>query len=224
VLVATAIYAWVGDVRRFPTAKKLAAYAGLVPTVRQSGGAVHVGGIPKQGAPVWRAGLVQASYVLLARCRRGGGSAAGDRAPHPWLARAAEDCGVALARHLLRIAYYILRDGTAYDAVPLRYDRRRVSAAAPTDHDRLASTAAATAARDGQGPDRIGTWLPAGSPRIDWSVPSPAWQPVPAHSGVEEHVWKDGDSWCCGVGDQAIGDDIKLSSSAGSSSPPTAAS
>jgi len=35
VLAATAIYARVGDVSRFPTAKKLAAYAGLMPTVRQ---------------------------------------------------------------------------------------------------------------------------------------------------------------------------------------------
>ena len=36
-LTATTIYAWVGDVRRFPDAKALGAYAGLVPSVRQSG-------------------------------------------------------------------------------------------------------------------------------------------------------------------------------------------
>jgi transposase len=119
--VATAIYAWVGDVRRFPTAKKLAAYAGLVPTVRQSGGAVHVGGITKQGAPALRAGLVQASHVLLARCRRAeavplqtiGLRIRGSRGRR-------KIAVVALARHLLRIAYYILRDGTTYDAVRLR--------------------------------------------------------------------------------------------------------
>jgi len=121
VLVATAIYAWVGDVRRFPTAKKLAAYAGLVPTVRQSGSAVHVGGITKQGAPALRAGLVQASHVLLARCRRA------EAAPLQAIGlRIRGSRGrrkiavVALARHLLRIAYYILRDGTTYDAVRLR--------------------------------------------------------------------------------------------------------
>ena len=120
ILVATAIDAWVGDVRRFPTAKKLAAYAGLVPTVRQSGGAVHVGGITKQGAPALRAGLVQASHVLLARCRRTeamplqtiGLRIRGSRGRR-------KIAVVALARHLLRIAYYILRDGTTYDAVRL---------------------------------------------------------------------------------------------------------
>jgi transposase len=50
-LTATMIYAWVGDVHRFPHAKQLAAYAGLVTTVRQSGGTVQVGRITKQGAP-----------------------------------------------------------------------------------------------------------------------------------------------------------------------------
>ena len=120
ILVATAIYAWVGDVRRFPTAKKVAAYAGLVPTVRQSGGAVHVGGITKQGAPALRAGLVQASHVLLARCRRAEATplqAIGLRIRGSRGRR--KIAVVALARHLLRIAYYILRDGTTYDAVRL---------------------------------------------------------------------------------------------------------
>ena len=121
VLVATAIYAWVGDVRRFPTAKKLAAYAGLVPTVRQSGGAVQVGRITKQGAPALRTGLVQASHVLLARCRRAEAvplQAIGLRIRGSRGRR--KIAVVALARHLLRIAYYILREGTTYDAVRVR--------------------------------------------------------------------------------------------------------
>src|SRR5262245_16730485 len=36
-LTSTMRYAWIGDVRRFPHAKQLAAYAGLVPEVRQRG-------------------------------------------------------------------------------------------------------------------------------------------------------------------------------------------
>src|SRR2546427_500984 len=48
-LTATTIYAWVGDVRRFPNPKALAAYAGLVPTVRQSGGGSTHGGDTKPG-------------------------------------------------------------------------------------------------------------------------------------------------------------------------------
>ena len=119
-LVATAIYAWVGDISRFPSAKKLAAYAGVVPTVRQSGGAVHVGGITKQGAPTLRVALVQASHVLLARCQRAEAAplqTIGDRIRGSRGRR--KIAVVALARHLLRIAYYILRDGTTYDAVRL---------------------------------------------------------------------------------------------------------
>jgi transposase len=120
VLVATAIYAWVGDVRRFPTAKKLAAYAGLVPTVRQSGGTTRVGGITKQGAPALRTGLVQASHVLLARCR---GTAAAPLQAIGYRIRGSRGrrkiAVVALARHLLRLAYYILRDGTTYDVLRL---------------------------------------------------------------------------------------------------------
>ena len=35
-IVATTLYACIGDVTRFPNAKSLAAYVGLVPSVRQS--------------------------------------------------------------------------------------------------------------------------------------------------------------------------------------------
>jgi transposase len=117
VLVATTIFAWVGDVNRFPHAKALAAYAGLVPTVRQSGGAVHVGGITKQGAPILRATLVQAANVLLSRCRRTEAVPLQTIAERIRGSRGRRKIAVvALARHLLRIAYYILRDGTTYDA------------------------------------------------------------------------------------------------------------
>jgi transposase len=116
-LTATSIYAWVGDVRRFPNAKALAAYAGLVPAVRQSGGAVTYGGITKQEAPALRITLVQAAHVLVSRCRTA------EAAPLQAIAlRIRGSRGrrkiaiVGLARHLLRIAYYILREGTPYDA------------------------------------------------------------------------------------------------------------
>ena len=49
-LVATTIYAWVGEIGRFPDAKSLAAYAGLVPSVRQSAASQQTGQITKQGA------------------------------------------------------------------------------------------------------------------------------------------------------------------------------
>jgi transposase len=60
--VSVTIYAWVGDVSRFPSARHLAAYAGLVPSVWQSGDSERSGGITKQRSPAllrwylsWRA-------------------------------------------------------------------------------------------------------------------------------------------------------------------------
>jgi transposase len=115
-LVAATMYAWVGDVRRFPNAKALAAYAGLVPSVRQSGGAAHYGEITKQGAKALRATLVQAAHVLLSRCRGAEAvplQAIGTRIRTSRGRR--KIAIVAVARHLLRLGYYLLRDGTTYD-------------------------------------------------------------------------------------------------------------
>jgi transposase len=116
-LTATMLYAWIGDVRRFPHAKQLAAYAGLVPSVRQSGDTVQLGRITKQGTPLLRATLVQAAHVLLSRCR---GPAATPLQAIGLRIRGIRGrrkiAVVAVARHLVRLAFYILRDGTTYDA------------------------------------------------------------------------------------------------------------
>jgi hypothetical protein len=79
-----------------------------------------VGGITKQGAPTLRTALVQASHVLLARRQRAEAvplQAIGLRIRGSRGRR--KIAVVALARHLLRIAYYILRDGTTYDPARL---------------------------------------------------------------------------------------------------------
>ena len=109
--------------QRFPDAKALAAYAGLVPSVRQSGDAQRLGSITKTGSKALRSTLVQAAHVLTNRCRRTDArplQAIGARV-HTSRGRR-EIATVALARHLLRIAYYILRDGTVYDPKRLRLD------------------------------------------------------------------------------------------------------
>jgi transposase len=122
-LTATTIYAWVGDVRRFPDAKALAAYAGLVPSIRQSGELQRLGSITNTGSRALRSTLVQAAHVLMNRCRGADAmplQAIGARV-HTSRGRR-KIATVALARHLLRIAYYILRDGTVYDPKRLRVD------------------------------------------------------------------------------------------------------
>jgi transposase len=114
-LTATMLYAWIGDVRRFPHARQLTADAGLVPTVRQSGSSVQFGRITKQGAPALRVTVVQAAQVLLSRCR---GPEATPRQAIGLRIRGTRGrrkiAVVAVARHLVRLAVYILRDGTTY--------------------------------------------------------------------------------------------------------------
>lgn len=118
---ATTVYAWVGDVSRFPDPKSLCAYAGLVPSVRQSGDTTTHGHITKQGSPALRATLVQAAHVVTSRART--------EAARPLQAIYERVRGtrgrrkvaiVALARHLLRIAFHVLRDRAPYDPSRLK--------------------------------------------------------------------------------------------------------
>ncbi len=129
-LVATTIHAWVGEIGRFPDAKSLAAYAGLVPAVYQSAASQRSGGITKQGSKALRSALVQSAHVLTNRCRTaeaGPLQAIGQRVRTSRGRR--KIATVAVARHLLRIAYYVLRDGTTYDAKRLRGGNQESAAA-----------------------------------------------------------------------------------------------
>ena len=71
VIVAATFMAAVGEIRRFPDRRKLAAYLGLDPRVRQSGaGPATHGHISKQGSSSARHALVEACAVVSG-CRAG---------------------------------------------------------------------------------------------------------------------------------------------------------
>src|SRR4051794_7865773 len=55
------IAAEIGDIARFPTAKKLVGYTGLCPTVRQSGGKDHRDSLAKNGPKYLRWALIEAA-------------------------------------------------------------------------------------------------------------------------------------------------------------------
>jgi transposase len=117
---ALTIHAWVGDVSRFPNARRLAAYAGLVPSVWRSGESERCGGITKLGSPALRSILTQAGHVLLWRCSSAEAAPLKALATRVLTARTRRKIAVvAAARHILRIAYYVLRDGTSYDPARL---------------------------------------------------------------------------------------------------------
>lgn len=63
-VVASGLLATIGDVTRFPTKKKLAAYFGVVPSVKQSGDTSRSGRITKQGRAEARWLLIEAAEIL----------------------------------------------------------------------------------------------------------------------------------------------------------------
>lgn len=115
------LYATIGEIERFPNARKLASYAGLIPTVRQTGESDPHGRITKEGSKDLRSVLVQAAHVVSAR------STSDEIAPlRSVYERIRGTRGrrkiavVALARHLLRIAFHVWRDGTVYEPERVR--------------------------------------------------------------------------------------------------------
>jgi len=99
----------IGDIGRFPSAKKLCSYAGLAPRVHSSGGKTRYGSITKQGSKWLRWILVELSHhfikgsprlkFLYARIARSHGRNA---------------ARVAVAREMLKIMYVMLRDNRAF--------------------------------------------------------------------------------------------------------------
>jgi transposase len=98
-----------GEISRFPSSKAVCAYAGLVPRVRQSAGKGKDLGITKQGSPLLRWALVEASWRLIRQ------SAAWRRIYDKIKARASgKKAIVAVARRLLVVMTAMLRAGTNY--------------------------------------------------------------------------------------------------------------
>jgi transposase len=116
-LSALTLVSAIDDVRRFERAKQLTSYCGIVPTVRSSGEREQQGSITRQGRSEVRAMWIQAAHSL-AQSRQ-----LAARPLQRWFARIARRRGfrtaiVALARKMLSLAFYLLRDGTRYE--PLR--------------------------------------------------------------------------------------------------------
>lgn len=129
--VALTLYANVGDIKRFQSARLLASYAGLVPSVHQSGATLRNGPITKAGSGPLRAMLVQAGHVLLWKCHSDEAKPLRELAARVHTARARRKIAVvAAARHILRIAFYVLRDGTVYDPARIHVEITKEGAAA----------------------------------------------------------------------------------------------
>jgi transposase len=98
-----------GDIRRFRSAKKVCAYAGLTPGQRESAGHRRELGITKAGSPLLRWALVEAAWRLVRTTARW-------RKVFEALARrkGKKRAIVAVARRLLCVMVALLREGQAY--------------------------------------------------------------------------------------------------------------
>ncbi len=103
---AMLIIAEIGDINRFPTARHLCSWAGLTPTVRSSDGKARLGHISRQGSPALRWALVEAAQKITT-----GSGPLRDQFERIAKRRGRKIAKVAVARKLLTLCYYGLRDG-----------------------------------------------------------------------------------------------------------------
>lgn len=117
-IVATTVLAVFSDVRRFPTAKHAASYAGLVASTFDSGERVRHGHITRRGSSELRSMLCEAAHHAWRRT-----------SPlHPYFSglcvrRGYKMAVVAVAHRLCRILYAMLRHGTDFDLSQLAVEQ-----------------------------------------------------------------------------------------------------
>jgi len=118
-VIATALVAFVGDVRRFPSGRHFASYLGLTPREHSSGTTRRLGRISKRGDVYLRRILIQGARSALW---------AADRTAHPsrlqaWALRlealrGSNKAAVALANKLARIAWAVWRSERLFERRP----------------------------------------------------------------------------------------------------------
>lgn len=109
VVTVDVVVSELGDVRRFRSAKKVAAYAGLVPALRESAGKSKELSITKEGSGLLRWALVEAAWRLVRRSPRWG-----TVFENLSRRRGRKKAIVAIARRLLGVMVALLRSGQRY--------------------------------------------------------------------------------------------------------------
>ncbi len=112
-ITASALTASIGDPHLFRNGRELAAWIGLVPRQRSSGGSERLGHISKQGDQYLRWLLVAGAMSVIRQARHK------DPEKMPWLAnmlvtKPTKVAAVALANKTARIAWVLLRHGGTY--------------------------------------------------------------------------------------------------------------
>jgi transposase len=105
-VLAAVLVTEIGDVHRFAGARQLCSWAGLTPRHRESDTTVHRGPITKQGSRLVRWAAVEAAQKVPGSCAWLAGARAGIT-----VRRGRNIATVAVARKLLTLVFYGLRDG-----------------------------------------------------------------------------------------------------------------
>jgi transposase len=121
-LSALTIMAEIGNITRFPSAKKLMGYAGVVPSTYASGGKIRHGRITKTGSSWLRYVLIEAAHHQL-HCTKRKGFA--DYYKGIKERRGSKAAAVATARKLCAVVFRILTDKRPF-MTPEEWDDRRV--------------------------------------------------------------------------------------------------
>jgi transposase len=119
-LTATALVAFVGDLRRFPTARHFASYLGLTPRERSSGSQRRLGRISKRGDTYLRTLLTHGARAVL----RVAHVAGLPTRLHAWVLGVEQRRGhnvaaIALANKLARIVWAVWRQERAFSAMAI---------------------------------------------------------------------------------------------------------
>ena len=121
VVTATALFAFVGDLRRFPTARHFASFVGLTPREHSSGLRRNLGRISKRGDVYLRHLLIHGARAVLGAAKRPN-AAPPDRL-RAWALELAGRAGnnkaaVALANKAARLAWMVATRNDIYRSVP----------------------------------------------------------------------------------------------------------
>jgi transposase len=124
-ITAAAIYAEVGDFKRFKTPANLISYAGIYPKERSSGDMKRYGGISKAGSKVLRYSIIEAAMRVRDTLKTHNlythYTSAKERN------KTAKQARIVVAHKLLTIAWYLVNRGTTYDDHMVKPAQREIT-------------------------------------------------------------------------------------------------
>ncbi|AKH77762.1 hypothetical protein BRAT_12340 [Leptospira interrogans serovar Bratislava] len=115
---------YMGDCKRFSSAKQAAYYAGLVPRVDISGDTVRYGRIINRGCHSIRRVIVQAAWSLV-RCQHGG--KVKEFYQRLYLKKGAKKSIIATSRKMIEVLYVMIRTGKLFDSMPENILNRKLT-------------------------------------------------------------------------------------------------